>query len=91
MLKSSSIFTKVILPLCPFLPYCHAGNLASDVSLSFFQHRKSNRERTIKRGKKKRGQENSRKLYFFVSWTSFKHAFIIGDRQRFIKWTCPFK
>lgn len=56
-----------------------------------FQHRKCNRGRTIKRGKKKRGQENSRELdIFFVSWTSFKHAFIIGDRQRSIKWTCPF-
>lgn len=36
ILKSSSIFTKVILPLCPFLPYCQARNLASDVPLSFF-------------------------------------------------------
>lgn len=36
MLKSSSIFTKMILLLCPFLPYCQARNLASDVPLSFF-------------------------------------------------------
>lgn len=36
MLKSSSIFTKVVLPLCPFLPYCQACNLASDVPLSFY-------------------------------------------------------
>lgn len=39
ILKSSSIFTKVILPLCPFLPYCQAHNLASDVPLSFFSTR----------------------------------------------------
>lgn len=36
MLKSSSIFTKVVLPLCPFFPYCQACNLASDAPLSFY-------------------------------------------------------
>lgn len=55
---------KVILPvsICSLLSGWQFGFRCVIVT---FQHRKSSRGRTMKRGKKKRGQENSRKLEFF--------------------------